>query len=131
MGYLDTLNTMQRAQPREELPKNLNLSPDAVNDLNNMFKRYREINDARVFEMQKILAETTQKLTRLTEMVERVGDSERIQKTREAIWGQSNSKKEPSEKPIDRTGVAPKDVQIEKIFNFAPGGMGSNTNRFR
>ena len=127
MAYLEQINTMAENKVKHEIKEN---SQEFV-DLVNQFKRYRDINDRRVFQLQQELQKATQQLAKIHGKFEKITDIENVKKARERLLQyQKGDRNKPLETPIDRTGVAPKDVQIEKIFNCAPGGNVSNS-RFK
>jgi ribosomal protein L9 len=87
-----------------------------LNQQNAMFKRVIENNKNRIHSLEKEVGELALKLNKSLEFIEKIKDKEIVSASRNAA--NNRIEKEPSEKPIDRNNVAPKDVDIKKIFYF-------------
>ena len=85
----------------------------------NFFERLNEIQKQKILQLEQELARTNQNLSKVIEFVDRYKDKMNVAAAREQAYQLNNQSKPALDRPIDRTGVAPKDVQIEKIFNFA------------
>ena len=55
-------------------------------------------------------------LKEVQDFVMRAKDKQTVQNSRETLFRQNNTSRAPIETPIDRNGVSPADVQLEKIF---------------
>ncbi|MCF7872458.1 hypothetical protein K9L97_05485 [Candidatus Woesearchaeota archaeon] len=71
----------------------------------------------KIYSLEKEVNILRGELAKATENINKINDKEVVKRSREALF--NRQEKAPMDKPIDRTGVAPKDVQIEQIFNFS------------
>ncbi|MFT4282994.1 MAG: hypothetical protein ACMXX6_01065 [Candidatus Woesearchaeota archaeon] len=79
-----------------------------------MFQRVIQNNKNRIKDIEKEVGELASKLKEATEFINKIKDREIVEKTREKLYSMRDKK--PMDKPIDRNNVAPKDVDIQKIF---------------
>jgi len=105
------------AHHSSSVQKQLDDLKEIVEVQKNHLERFQQINKNRLYSLEKEVSELREKLGKTTEIIERINDVEVVQRTRDAL--SSRRDKPPADKPIDRNGVAPKDVQIDKIFNFS------------
>ncbi len=83
------------------------------------FEHYKSVAEMKFSALSKDLLELTIQLKESKKTIEKLKDQLEVAKTREALIQYNKGDKKPLDKPIDRNGVAPKDVMIEKIFNFS------------
>ena len=118
---MNALDQLKKANPEflseydEPEKKELNV-PEEIQRLWNHFKRYVEINDRRVANLQKELETKKTELTNVKEFVDKLKDKQVVQETREQVHMMNTQANKPSEVPIDRNGVAPSSVRLDKIF---------------
>lgn len=98
---------------RELSNKELTIS---MNEQKAMFQRVIENNKNRIYALEKEVGELALKLKKATEFMEKLNDKDVVSRSREALYSMQNRK--PVDRPIDRNNVAPKDVDIQKIFYF-------------
>ncbi len=120
---MDYIREMQRTGTLNIKPSSqiqTNEQPEIIRIIEqqkNHFERLNEINKNKIFSLEKEVNQLREELEKATSVLNKIQDKEIVTKTREELFGRRE--KPPSDKPIDRNGVAPKDVQIEKIFNFS------------
>ncbi|MBD3208923.1 hypothetical protein GF367_00710 [Candidatus Woesearchaeota archaeon] len=83
------------------------------------FERYRQITEQKFTTLSKELLDVTMQCKQLQHAVTQIKDKEDITAAREALHRYQQGDKPPGGEPIDRNGIAPKDVQLESIFNFS------------
>ncbi|MCF7866729.1 hypothetical protein K9L67_02940 [Candidatus Woesearchaeota archaeon] len=106
----ETVQKRTSEEKIEDIQSNMIQQRDHTNRIlslcqNKIYSLEKEVN-----QLREVLAKTTEKL-------EKINDKEVVQRSREALF--NRQEKIPADMPIDRTGVAPKDVQLSKIFNFS------------
>ncbi len=104
------------------------------------FEKFRQLTERRLLNLQNELTTLKSELTAAptaprappaAPQEDQLSEAEKVERAREQMFAmQRGLNKPPAEKPIDRNGVAPKDVQLDKLFSFAPGGNAvMNTRR--
>lgn len=88
---------------------------EQVNNQRNNTDRILKISQNKIYSLEREVAELRDELRKATEVLTKLNDKEVVRKTREALF--NRQERAPVDRPIDRNGVAPKDVSIEKIFN--------------
>jgi hypothetical protein len=103
---------------QDELVQTVIKLQEALAYLSTQFERYKEINDKRANTLRADVEEFAAGIQEKLAFIEKLKDKHEATESREALVRyQQSSGKEPVDKPIDRNGVAPKDVQIGSIFN--------------
>jgi hypothetical protein len=97
------------------LNSELNELRELVLNQKNQFERFHQISKNKIDSLEKEVAELKEQFSKARVTMDRMTDREVVERTREAVL--NRKEKAPSEKPIDRNGVAPSSVQIDKIFN--------------
>ena len=119
---MDAVQQLQRANPgfldpmRASQAQKIDM-PEEMQRLWNHFKRYVDLNDRRIKALQDEVAQKDKILREVQDFVVRAKDKQTVQASREAIMRHNNNpSRTPINTPIDRNGVSPADVQLEKIF---------------
>ncbi len=86
-----------------------------VEDMNNKFNRVIALNKQKVESLGKEVEGLKAQLKEANDKIAKMRDKEVVHEAREALHNRRD--KPPVDKPIDRNGVAPKDVQLENIFS--------------
>ena len=103
----------QSSQPSQAAE--LNELKEAMLLQKNHFERFVQITKGRIQTLEKEVSELREELTKAQAVLEKISDKATVQRSREALLNRKD--RPPSDTPIDRNGVAPKDVSIDKIFN--------------
>jgi len=121
---MDFIQQVQRTVSFEANPQNNNSKEMEPNDimqivlnLKNQTERHIQIQKNKIFTLEKEVSELRDKLSKVSAIAYKIQDKEVVERSREAAF--SRRDKPPADKPIDRNGVAPADVEITKIFNCA------------
>jgi hypothetical protein len=122
LSSMDAIEQLKRVNPdflrdynQSEPPKQMDV-PDEITRLWAHFKRYVELNDKRVVNLQKALQAKETELKGIKEFVDKIKDKETVAKTREQVYQMNNQSARVMTVPIDRNGVAPSDVDLNQIF---------------
>jgi hypothetical protein len=81
----------------------------------NHFDRFKEIAGKRIIALEQELARNNSQLKHALEFINKIKDKAVVEQSRETLFNRKD--RAPLDKPVDRNGVAPKDVQIVDIFN--------------
>lgn len=107
-GFLDPVQRVQTESSE---------TPEEIQRLWNHFKRYADLNDRRMKALQDEISEKDKILKEVFDYVSKEKDKKTVQSSRENLARQQSAiSREPLTHAIDRTGVAPADVQLDKIF---------------
>lgn len=117
---MNPIDQLRKANPdflreTETEPKIMDV-PEEIQRLWNHFKRYVEINDRRVISLQKDLELKKTELKGLKAFIDKIKDKHTVEETRNMVFKMNNQSREACTVPIDRNGVAPADVRLDKIF---------------
>lgn len=112
-GQNRSRNSYQDTEAKAEM---LELRQQIV-DQKNRVDRVLKLSQEKIYSLEKEVNELRTELKKCTDVITKITDKDTVQRTRDALF--SRREKAPADKPIDRTGVCPKDVQIEKLFNFS------------
>lgn len=83
------------------------------------FNRFRELTEQKFTSLSKDLLDVTMQLKDARETIHKIKDKEDVQVARERLRQYQQGDLPPPDRPIDRNGVAPSQVQIQDIFNCA------------
>jgi len=83
------------------------------------FDRYRELTEQKFTTLSKDLLDLSMQLKETKGLVDKYKDKLEVRSNRAALHRYQQGDKPAVDMPIDRNGVAPKDVQIDNIFNFS------------
>ncbi len=93
---------------------------DALEYQANQFNRYKQLAEMKFTSLSKDLLDLSMQLKEAQKTIAQFKDKFELVKAREELLAyQRGDSREPLDRPIDRNGVSPKDVQIEDIFNCA------------
>lgn len=115
-GTINT-NTPMQMQATASKQGTIEELKDIIQNQKEYFERLIQVNKNRTLSLEKEVSQLRKELDTAKSTLEKINDKEVVARTREELFGRRE--KPPSEKPIDRNGVAPKDVEIGKIFNFS------------
>lgn len=79
--------------------------------------RILNLNQNKIYSLEKEVNELREQLKQVSEKLAQINDKEVVKRSREALF--NRQEKAPADRPIDRNGVCPKDVQISNIFNYS------------
>jgi len=113
--------------PQPDNPEQLTLSQstfitkltEALTYQAQQFERFKELTEKKFTTLSKDLLELTMQLKEARQHINKLKEKLEVTQAREALINYQQGDKPPLDKPIDRNGVAPKDVQIHDIFNFS------------
>lgn len=97
----------------------INKLVETIQEQEQRFKRYKELTEQKFNTLAKEFLEMSTTIKKLQETIEKIKDKEEVTKAREFLMEYQKGDRPPLDRPIDRNGVAPKDVQITEIFNFS------------
>ena len=124
---MNTIQQLQKANPgfldpmQNRTEEKLDM-PEEMQRLWNHFKRYVDLNDRRIEALKKEIIARDKMLKEAHDFVVKAKDKETVTATREMIAQHNkNPSRTPINTPIDRTGVAPSQVQLDKIFYTGRG----------
>lgn len=83
------------------------------------FQRYKEINDRRVLSIKQELTAQQAKIESMNQIIAKYREKEVVQEARDKLANYNKGGEHRLDQPIDRNGVAPKDVVLANIFNFS------------
>ena len=111
---MDYLKAVQQTMTRNEVTKNKDSYKEDMEEQRRIFERHISINRQKINSLEKEVEQLKMVVKKTTEFMNKINDSEVVAKKREALH--SRRERPPSDRPIDRNGVAPSDVQIREIF---------------
>ena len=111
---MDYLKAVQQTMTRNEVTKNKDSYKEDMEEQRRIFERHISINRQKINSLEKEVEQLKMVVQKTTEFMNKMNDSEAVAKRREALH--SRRERPPSDRPIDRNGVAPSDVQIRDIF---------------
>lgn len=122
------MDFMQQVQRTVSFEANSNMIPQSADinkddimqiilNLKNQTERHLQIQKNKILTLEKEVSELRNELSKATSIIYRLQDKEVVERSREALLNRRD--KPPVDRPIDRNGVAPADVQLSKIFNCA------------
>lgn len=103
------------SSPTNDFSSRISELRDALLEQKSRFDRFVQISQNRITSLEKEVAELRSQLDTATESLNKLKDKDVVAKSREALFSRKDAP--PLDKPIDRNGVAPSQVQIENIFN--------------
>lgn len=89
---------------------------DALKYQAQQFDRFRELAERKFTTLSKDVMELNMELKQAQQTIAKLRDKEDVAAARQALSNYQKGDKPPAEQPIDRTGVAPSEVQLDKIF---------------
>ncbi|MBW2983167.1 hypothetical protein KY327_02590 [Candidatus Woesearchaeota archaeon] len=89
---------------------------DAIKYQAQQFDRFRELAERKFTSLSKDLMEVNMELKQAQQTIAKLRDKEDVAAARQALSDYQKGDKPPATQPIDRTGVAPSEVQLDKIF---------------
>ncbi len=105
-------NQYRENQQKQQEPKNEILQE--LESTKNFLLRLIKLNKQKIESLEKEVAQLQQKNKTNQEFIEKIKDKDVVTRSREALYNRVD--RDPVDKPIDRNGVAPKDINIQKIF---------------
>ena len=92
---------------------------EALQSQSQRFEHYKSVTEIKISALSKDLLDLSIQLKEAKRIIAQLQDKLDVAISRKALADYQKGDSEPFDKPIDRNGVAPKDVVIEKIFNFS------------
>ncbi|MFP4524547.1 MAG: hypothetical protein ACLFO2_04535 [Candidatus Woesearchaeota archaeon] len=89
---------------------------DAITYQAQQFDRFRELAERKFTSLSKDVMELNMELKQAQQTIAKIRDKEEVAAARQALSDYQKGDKPPSEHPIDRNGIAPSEVQLDKIF---------------
>lgn len=124
---MDAVQQLQKANPGFLNPMSAPTEdkvdvPEEIQRIWSHFKRYVDLNDRRIENLKQEIGIRDKMLKEVHDYVAKVKDQAVVQATREKVFQQNNqASRAPANTPIDRNGVAPSQVQLDKIFYTGRG----------
>lgn len=121
--FTQTENPKQDEDPTSTIPTTvLSTLQTQLQEQQKMFSRFKQYTDSRITSLERQLASAQETINNMSNRVNTLASNARASQPPsnnvQAVAQTQTTQKAPSEKPIDRNGVSPESVQIDKIFYY-------------
>ncbi len=113
MDAITNVQNQYRQQTTETKQPNQDILEE-IESQKQFLLRLIKLNKQKIDSLEKEVAQLQQTNKKNQDFIEKIKDKDVVARSREALHNRVD--KDPIDKPIDRNGVAPKDVQIQNIF---------------